>query len=176
MVVPGPENPGDPIQFDVNDIQVDVNVIHETMHSHERWLGAHGSPTATRFADVTETAFQIDSGNTVFGVWVQVLGTDDTPLDSGKGSYQWDQILITDLEQTTTYRIQIAFGPDADAALTAGHYTEMLVRKGPGLVEPFPVDFHNDIHDAGEEAWARCRCASNTGTVDFMIGLHEYDS
>ncbi len=169
MVVPGPENLHDPIQVDVND-------IHTVLHSHERWLGAHGSPTGTRFADETETPFQIDSGNTVFGSWVQVLGTDDTPVDADKTSYLWDLILVTDLEQTTTYRIQFAFGADADVALAAGQYTEVVIGKGPGTVDPFPFDFHNDKHTAGTEAWARCRCASNTGTVDFMIGLHEYDS
>ncbi len=98
MVVPGPDNPGDPIQYDTNllitnmaamqvnvdTIEAEVIEVEKHLHSPERWLGLNGAPTATVFADANETSYQIDSGNTVFGSWVQILGTDDTPVVAGK--------------------------------------------------------------------------------------------
>lgn len=171
-----PENESDPIQLDVNNILEEVIEIETHLHSYERWRGLHGTPTGTRFADETETSWQIDSGNTVFGSWVQVLGTDDTPVDTGKTYFDWHRILITAVERTVTYRVQFAFGAAGDAAVAAGDYTEVCIQVGVGALDPFPVTVQGLRHVAGTEAWARCRCNANTGTMDFMVGIHEYDS
>lgn len=170
------ENLNDPIQVDVNSIYDEVVEIETHFHSYERWRGAIAVPTATRFADETETAFQVDSGNTVFGSWVQILGTDDTPIGSGKTYFDFHLVLIVDNEQATTYRLQFAFGADGDTAVAAGDYTEVLIKFAVGTTQPTPVQVQGERHAAGTEVWARCRCASNTGTLDFLIGMHEYDS
>lgn len=164
------------VDANVDTILAEVLEIEVHMHSPERWLGQHPSPTSTVFAEANETAYQIDSGNTVFGAWLQILGTDDTPVIAGKAFFDFHRILITDHQETTMYRIQIAYGADADVAFAAENYTEIVVKFSVGQVKPAPFVVQDVRCPSGTEIWARCRCASNTGTLDFMIGLHEYDS
>ena len=161
MVVPGPDNPGDPIQYDVNNIYDEVVEIDTHLHSPERWLGAKAVPTATVFAEANETSYQIDSGNTVFGAWLQILGTDDTPVIADKAYFDFHRVLITDVEETTTYRIQFAHGADADVAVAAGDYTEVIIKFGVGQVKPTPFDVQNERLAAGEEVRAVALAVAN---------------
>ena len=65
--------------------------IERHFHSYERWYEAAASPSGeTHIADRIGSgsgAFQIDAGNDDWGLWVQVLGSSDTPADTGKVKY-----------------------------------------------------------------------------------------
>ena len=186
--VAGVQSDTDALQVDTAALQVDtaallvdtasIEALSEEIevhnHGYERWLGAKAVPTATSFADETETAFQIDSGNTVFGDWVQILGSDDTPIDAGKTYYDLHRLLITAAERTTPYRVQIGFGESGAAALSAGTYIVFMFAKNTGVPQPSPVVIQGDRQAAGTLCWARCRTNADTGTLNFTVGLHEY--
>ena len=170
-----PENLGDPVQVDVNTIYDLVSQIEQHNDHSSRWVGLRSPTTETLFADTTLNPYVIDSGNDEFGSWVQLLGTGDTPRDAGNLYYDTHLIYVTDTEQTTLYRLQFAWGADADAAVTAGDYTETVYQGPLGTPAPGPIEIRHPRLAVGSEFWARCWCSSNTGTLSFMIGIHEYD-
>jgi hypothetical protein len=143
-----------------------VAEIETHLHSYERWLGLGGE---------TLTPFQIDSGNNDWGAWVEVLAVGDTPVQTGKTYYDLHRLMVVDAEQTTIYRIQLAFGGDGDSAVAVGNYTELMYIAFTAAADSGPIEVNTRRQIAGTRCWARCWNASNTGTLDFYIGLHEYE-
>lgn len=150
------------------------------LHSWEREFGLAGTPAGeTHRADEVGNgilSFQIDAGDEVWGSWVQVLGSSDTPFEVGKTYFDLDRVVITDNEKIATYYIQIAFGETAAGALTANTYTTVtykpIVVNGKG----YTLHIKSKRVTAGTKVWMRCVAVGiNTATLDFIIGLHEYD-
>ncbi len=153
------------------------NAVHN--HSYERWGAVASSPSGTDIADFdTMTAFQVDAGNDDWGSWLQILGTDDTPVDTGKQLYDLHRIFLTAVERTNTdHRMQIAFGTSATVAVAAGDYTAVMFQPAGAQAQEFPVEVQAERQTSGTEAWARLwSTGQNTGTVDFFFGLHGYDN
>jgi len=170
------ENLADPVQVDANSIYDIVNELEQHTDNPSRWVGLRSPTTATLFADVTLNPYILDSGNDDFGAWVQLLGTGDTPRIAGNVYYDAHAILVTDVEQTTPYLIQFAWGADADVAYAAGDYTETMHQVAVGVIDPSPKEIRHPRLAVGTEFWARCWCSSNTGTFDFYLAIHEYSS
>jgi len=158
-----------------NSLAYRVGEIERHLHSHERWYGVAGTPSATHKADQVAkdiASFQIDAGNDAYGAWVQLLGSADT-------AYKYDlyEISVTAVERASTVHfVQIAFGATGDAAVTAGDYTEFIYRSGAAITREAPVTFQTRRHAAGTLAWARCLAYdSDTGTLNFYFGMHYYE-
>jgi hypothetical protein len=85
------------------------------------------------------------------------------------------ELVITAAERTAAYYIQIGRGASGAAALSAGTYTELaldLTDRGGGAI----VNVQTGRAPAGSKLWARCMCpGQNTGTLDFLMGIHEYE-
>ena len=58
---------------------------------------------ADRITDVT-TSFQADAGNLVWGSWLQVLGSNDTPVRAGKTMFDFHEILVVSHAHNTRVR------------------------------------------------------------------------
>ena len=162
-----------------NSLAYKVHEIERHFHSGARWFEAAAVPDLTshaadRIGDGAG-AFQIDAGNDTWGTWVQILGSEDTPTVTGKTHFDPHLLVVEDNEVAGTYFLQFARGASGAAGLAAGTYTEIvlaLVNKAGGVIIPVQTG----RAPAGSLLWARCMCpGSNTATLDFYIGLHEYE-
>ena len=157
-----------------------IHELERHLHSYERWFELAAVPNGTiHRGDAIGTgagAFQIDAGNDVYGAWVQVLGSSDTPAIAGSTHYNVHRINVEATERAFTYVIQIGFGVTGAAALTAGTYTEVPFTPATNLIDSGPIIVQTRRQTAGTLAWARCICpGQNTATMDFYIGIHEYE-
>lgn len=163
-----------------NSLAYRVMEIERHTHSYARWLGLATVPSGeTHRADPAATAasaFQIDAGSSAYGAWVQVLGSSDTPLLAGSVYFDLHRLLVTTTERSSPYVMQVAFGETAAGALTAGTYTEIVFAPASNLVNSGPIDLQSRRHLSGTKVWARCICPGQaTATLDFYIGIHEYE-
>ena len=155
-----------------------VHEIETHFHSNERWMGAAAVPSGeVHVADEDSmTAFQIDAGNDTWGSWLQIMGSDDTPIQTGKKYIDMHRIMVTDVERKKAItRIQFAGGDSGAAGFAAGNYTELLATPdNDGKQDPYEIQMPR--FPSGTKGWARCWVkAADTGTIDFFIGLHEYE-
>jgi len=157
-----------------NSLAYRVHEIERHFHSYEKWFGVAATPSGTHKADRLAqaiVAFGLDGGNTVFGSWVQILGSDDTTE-----KYDLHKLYVTDVQETAPYFVQLAFGADADAAVTAGTFTEFVIRVNSTASDRAEVPINCRRQSAGTLAWARCLAlGTNTGTMNFYFGLHTYE-
>ena len=164
-----------------NSLAYRVHEIERHIHSYERWFGAAAVPDGTlHVADsitTSDTAFQIDAGNDTWGAWVQILGTTDTPAITGSVKYDLHRMAVVAVENANaTQLVQVGFAATGAAALTAGSYTEFVFHPQSVQGAETIVDFQTRRITAGVAAWARCWVSgANTSTIDFLIGLHEYE-
>jgi len=150
-----------------------VAEIERHLHSYERWFGSDG---ATGGSLSTLTAYQVDSGANDWGAWIPLLDATDTPAIAGNVYYDLHEILVAAAERTTPYRMQIGFGASGAAALAAGTYTEIMMVYPSAAPSGGPLEVQGRRQAAGTPAWARCwNVNAGGGTIDFFIGLHEYE-
>lgn len=152
--------------------------IERHLHSGARWFGAATEPTATHKADrigTTVTPFQLDGGNNTWGDWTQLFGSEDTPVQTENAYFDPHSFVLEDTENASVYFIQIGRGATGAAALSAGTYMEFIVvatvQKETGI-----ISLQTGRAPAGSLLWGRCwSVGDNTGTIDFWLGLHEYE-
>lgn len=166
----------------ISTILEEVVEIETHLHSYEIWMEKAAVPAGeTNIADEVGTvgglgAFQLDAGNNNWGSWIQVLGSADTPVRTGKTKFDFHRISIEATERNLPYFIQIGFGASGAAALTAETFTETVLEPLGNQVDSTPIVVQSERCDSGTKVWARCMCpGQNTATMDFYIGLHEYD-
>ena len=172
----------DAISPTVDDILTEAYEIETHLHSYERWLGAAASADGEiHVADSINpniTPFRIDAGDDTWGSWVQILGSSDTPVQTGKTYFDFHKIYIYGLEDNQKlYLVQIAFGPDGATALSTDDYTEFMYQGYLAAVgDQGWSGMQSERWAAGTKVWARC-CTpdDDTNTMDFYIGIHEYD-
>lgn len=158
-------------------LQSDLTIIKHHIHNRERWLGAAAVPIGeTHVADTDSMiGFQMDAGNDDWGTWVQLMGSDDTPVILGMTMIDMHRVMITDVERKKVItRIQFAGGASGAAGLAAGDYTELLVTPdNDGKQDPYEIKMERFA--VGSKGWARCWVKGmDTGTIDLFIGVHEY--
>ena len=148
------------------------------------WFEKAGTPTATHFADRIGIAagggdFQIDGGDSsatpTWGSWVQILGSGDTPARTTKGMQYFTlyRMLVTDVEKSAKYLVQITRGASGAAGFAAETYTE-IVYEATNTRNVHSIDIHSGWAPSGSLLWARCQCVGeNTGTMDFNYSIIE---
>ena len=161
-----------------NSLAYRVAEIERHLHSGGRWFGAAASATETHKADrigTTTSPFQLDGGDNTWGDWVQLFGSDDTPDRAGYAYFDPHQFILTDTENASVYFVQVGRGETGAAALTAGTYIEFV---GVATVQKATevVLLQTGRSPAGSLLWGRCwSVGDNTGTIDFFLGIHEYE-
>ena len=155
-----------------------VSEIEKHLHNWERWIGLAASPVGEthRFDIDSMTPFTMDAGNDTWGAWVQIVGSEDFPITAGMVYRDAHRIIITDVERDKKItRIQFAGGEDADAAVLAGNYTEFMVTPQKDAKQ-VPITIMTGRVPSATKGWARCWVnGQDTGTVEFFLGVHEYE-
>ncbi len=162
-----------------NSLAYRVHEIEKHFHSREVWYGRHSSVDAgvNEGEGWSVTPFQSTSGTTgVFGSWIPVLGTGDTPFKGGYAKFDLHRLLVTDTNASKKpHLIQITWDDTAAAdGLTDGNYTGLwLTPEKDGKAEP--SDIQCSRITAGLKVWVRhLVVGDNTKTMDFVFGIHEY--
>jgi hypothetical protein len=157
-----------------------TEIIERHNHSNERWYEVATTPigethVADRLGDNGGTTFQIDAGDNDWGDWLQILGSEDTPTVTSNNNLDLHKILITGVERTALYDIQIACGETGAGALADGTYTEFPFKASQVGGKEQPLIFKQMRTQVRCKIWARCKCPGyNTATMNFLFGLHEY--
>ena len=166
---------------EVDSLAYRVAEIERHHHNWERWFEAAATPSGeTHVADRMGEgggSFQVDAGNDDWGAWVQILGSDDTPVVEGNAFVDAHRVAFTAQERNNqVYFLQFALGVSGAAALAAGTYSEFVLRTGSGASVVEPVAMLTRRFASSTKLWARTKApGANTGTIDFCIGVHEYE-
>ncbi|MCK5610257.1 hypothetical protein KAR91_50760 [Candidatus Pacearchaeota archaeon] len=138
----------------------------------------------TDWADDVLTPFVAISGNDAYGTdasdEAQVLGTADTPVVSGMVHFDLHRLLITDVGDSTPYKLRVVYGTGTQAdAVTADQYTEVMIQfdaANPQLSAGIPVEVELPPGTAGStKVWIDAWNATDNSEIDFLVGLHEYE-
>jgi hypothetical protein len=166
-----------------NSLAYRVEEIEKHLHSRERWLGIHGAPSGTDWADDTLNPFVAITGAGVYGADANdealVLGTDDTPSISGMVKFDIHRLLIIAVDNDTVWKLRIVYGTGTMAdAVTAGQYSEVMVMfdsANPQLSAGMPLEVIMPRGTCGStKIWIQARNATNNDTISFFVGIHEY--
>jgi len=164
-----------------NSLAYRVHEIEKHFHNSEDWFGLAASPSAEthRADDITDgtlAPFQIDAGNDAWGSWLQILGSSDTPNRTNMVKFDLHKLQIVDSETTNVhYFIQIAAGATGADALAAGAYTTIAYLTPTQQSAEAAIHFMMPRVAVGTKVWARgLAVGTDTCTLDFYFGLHEY--
>ena len=168
-----------------NSLAYRVHEIDRHFHSYERWLGKAVTPSATHFANRigktesggSEVALQIDAGDDDWGTWTQIMGSSDTPVVAGNVYFDLHRILVYATEHTTQlYFLQFAAGVDGATAITNNTFCSIPYRSTAVNQDKGSIFIQMRRVAAGTNIWARSFApGKSTSTIDFWIGLHEYE-
>ncbi len=166
----------------LDTIEFEVTEIENHLHNSEKWFGLAAVPDAElhradRMAGGINP-FILIAGNDVFGDWIQVIGSEDTPIQAGKTKLDFHRILITDTNSVNPFVIQIISGESAGfaAKLLAEDFDEIPYISGTNNNDSGISEIIDKRHDTGEKVWMRIACIGSDGsTMDLYIGIHEYD-
>lgn len=165
-------------------VEAEAEVTHQHIHSAESWFGKSADQSGNNWGTVaTLTPYRAISGDGDFGSdtddEAKVLGSADTPVISGKQSFDLHRLLVDTVSEATTYVLWIIWGTGTMAeAIAAGQFSYVYIicdeTKGKTAGgAPFPIQTLRLA--AGTKFWIQCKNATDDATVDFFIGLHEYD-
>lgn len=158
--------------------------IEKHLHSNERWFEkatlANGELHVADRIGNGSGAFRADAGNDDWGAWIQVLGTIDTPADSGKKYFDGHRAEFTAAERNNTYFLQVLaqnLNPNTQGIENAENITEFVLHPLSNIFDSGPVIIQTIRVPSGTKVWVRCMCpGQNTATLDFYFGIHEYDN
>jgi len=177
-------NSVDTINMSIDEILEEVVEIEKHLHGNERWYGVAVTPSGTHFADPIDeytnanvvAPFTTTAANDNWGLWTQVLGSDDTPFDDTMTKFDFHKIGIVDSSATNVHCfIQIAHGVSGAQALTDKTYTTIQYLTPTNQAAEGAVEFMSKRYSAGSLTWVRCLAiGANATQLDFYIGLHEY--
>ena len=81
-----------------------VHELERHFHNTEKWFGMALVPVGeTHVADrmsVSNSPFTLTAGNDDFGSWVQLLGSEDTPVIAGAVKFDAHNVLIVTTNST----------------------------------------------------------------------------
>lgn len=161
-----------------------VNEIEKHFHSPECWRGKKGVQTATDWAEDSLTPFQAISGADAWGAdandEAQVLGVDNTPFRAGFVKFDVHRILITGVSEDTHYKLRFIWGTGTMAdAIIAQQFSCIMIKfdkTNPQQSAGTPADIMMPRLNSGvDKIWMQAWNITDNATVDFFIGLHEYE-
>ncbi len=169
-------------KVDAIDAEVEVVTVH--LHSREHWCGKSGDQSGNNWGADTLTPYRAISGNGVYGAdasdEAKVIGSADTPVVTGKAFFDLHRITIIAISSDTVYKMRLVWGTGTmAAAITANQMTELMIITSTDKANKFggaPFDIRMPRIAAGTKIWMQARNVTNDATVDFFVGLHEYNA
>ena len=128
--------------------------------------------------------FRAISGHNAYGTDANdaalVLGTDDTPRITGMTRFDLHRLFIAAVSVNTPWKLRIIYGSGSMLeAIASGQYTEVVLAQddtNPQQAVGIPVDvIMPRIHCETDKVWVQVWNATNDATIDFLVGLHEYE-
>ncbi len=178
------------VSAQVAAIGVVVDEVHEKVvelathhHSPGRWFGISGDQTGNNWGTTTLSPFQAISGDNTYGAdtndEAKVIGSDDTPIIAGKSYFDPHFLFVEDVSHASMYMLRIIWGTGTMAnAILAGQYSEEPVQSdptNPQQANGAAIKLHMPRLTAGTKVWVQAWHATDNATIDFLIGIHEYD-
>ncbi len=168
-------------KIDAIDAELEVVGVH--LHSREHWCGKSADQSGNNWGADTLTPYRAISGNGVYGAdasdEAKVVGSTDTPIVTGKTYFDLHRITVIAISSDTAYKLRIVWGTGTmAAAITAKQTTEFIIITSTDKANKFggaPFDTQMPRLVAGTKVWIQARNATDDATVDFFVGLHEYD-
>lgn len=158
--------------------------LHETtevarhFHSRARWLGKKVDQSGDDWASDVLAPFVLVSGDNTWGVATKILGPDDTPIMAGCTKFDPRELLVTDVDHNTPYKIRFIYGKDvASDAVASDFYSETMVQfdaANPQLSAGTPVTLKMPRMDSDTKIFAGCWNATDASELAFVIGVHCY--
>ena len=160
---------------------MDTYPIDRHHHAEARCLGKSGDQSGNNWGtEDSLTLFRAISGSAAYGAdandEAKVLGSDDTPVVTGKVKFDLHKILVVATSATTAYIVRLVWGTGTmAAAITAGQYStfEYMKESAAGRGAPLPVQFGQ--RESGTKVWVQVKSGTNNATFDFLVELHEYE-
>lgn len=159
-----------------------VAEIERHFHNRERWFGAAAAAVGeTHVADRMAGGidpFTLTAGNDDFGAWVQLLGSEDTPIVTGAAYFDAHNVLVTGTNSTDPFIVQLVSGESSGIAakLAVNQYTEVPYISGSNLNDSGITHIKSPRIEAGEKIWARACCIGGNGsTISVYFGIHGYE-
>lgn len=161
--------------------ELEVFHIEHHLHNRQKWFGLAAVPSGElHVADKIGPGilpFQLISGSDDWGSWVQVLGTNDTPVITDSTVFDSRQLHVTDTDSTSTYAIQVAAGESADLATAVANnlISEIVYSSPTSQNDSGPTQFSTPQIPAGTKVWARTICIGEiTKFIKIYFPIHEY--
>lgn len=167
--------------FDYSGMSDEVAEIEHHLHNREKWFGAAAVPVGeTHVADRMGGGvqpFELTTGNDDFGAWVQIMGSEDTPVTPGFTKIDAHRAIVTDTDSVNPFVIQIATGESTDLAakVASEAFTEFPYKSASNLNDSGISDVLTIRADVGTKVWARACCVgANAKIIHVYYGIHEY--
>lgn len=165
-----------------NSLAYKIAEIERHLHSGACWFGAANTPSGTHGADRIGTctsSFQLDAGDSsvtpTWGSWVLIFGSDDTPERDDMQFFDPHLMAVSATEGAFDYCIQFSRGAAGDDGISAGTYTEVMYCSD-GNKNAGRTNLQTGRAPAESSIWARCLAQGrDTATINFYIGIHEYE-
>jgi len=153
----------------------------EHIHNRERWYGKRNPQTATQWSDgATLLPYRCISGNNTWGPdandEAQLFGTADTPIFAGGRRLDFHRILILANNSNSVYRLRIIWGTGTIGdAIAAGDWSSFMFVRDSTSTQRKIMDMMSPKIFAATKIWMQCWNVTDDATIDFFIGVHEYD-
>ncbi len=179
----------------VNVVQATVNVVQDTVratyeeaynlnkhfHNYHRIISKNTVQTSTVKADTTAGKFYpyvlTAAADSTFGAAVQVLGTDDTPVQTGMKWFDLHDGFVIAANSNSPYVLRILAGSSAAVALAAGDYSDTWIfgdDSNPNKASPVEFSLGMKRFAVGSLVWAQISNAAGAQTLSVVFSLHEY--
>lgn len=159
----------------LTQISHDTGEIEHHVHSVLRWWGALAVPDETNAIEANvDRPFVATSGNDTWGAAIPINGTADVPSLATDTEFDCHEVLVTDSDHATPYRLRLIYGTGTSAAaIGAGQWTELMFITASG---PFAAGATAVIRmpsqTVGVKLWMQVWNATNASTVSFFWNAH----
>lgn len=166
-----------------NSLAYRVHEIEKHFHNRERWFGKLGVQTATDWAENNLSPYRAISGNNDYGAdandEAKVIGTADTPVIAGMVKYDVHRLLVVASSSATIWKLRVVYGSGTMAnAIAAGQYSTVMGRydEAVGASPGDPLEIMIPRLASGvDQVWIQGWNGTDNATIDFFVGLHEYE-
>ena len=153
--------------------------VENHLHNRELWRGLAADQSGDNWAADRLTPYLATSGDNAYGAEIKVIGSADTPFSVGKARFDPHRILVVAVTNDNEYKLRFTWGTGTFAdALAAGQFAEIMVKFdaiNPQQSAGVPIDLQLPGQLVGTRVWAQAWNATDNATIDFLVGLHEYE-
>lgn len=171
------------IAWTLENIYIGELTLERHHHNRERWIGEHGVRNAEIDCGATGTmaVFQNTAGNDTWSAApLCLIGTGDGPFVAGMTRFDAHLLHVVDVAvaaDLNLHYLRLVYGTGTVAdAITAGQFTEICFSPERGAVNTIlSVRMPRLIYGTDKVWMTHWVDGENVPTIDFRMGLHEYE-